>query len=99
MVSREKALKQLKELNKYKGKLRLAADGWNSEFKTLIATLLSARTRDEKTIEVAKHLYRKYQNAKKLANADLRDIQRIIRPVNFYKNKAKNIIQCSKQII
>ena len=94
-----KVLRQLKELKKYSSKMRLAADGWSRPWKTLISTLLSARSRDEKTIEVSKELYRKYNSLNKLRKASLKDIEKIIRPINFYKNKSKNILNCSKVLV
>ena len=44
----DKAIKQLKELERLGGvkKMRLAAEGWGSEWQTLVAILMSARTRD-----------------------------------------------------
>ena len=78
--------------------MRLAAESWRSPWQILISTILSARTRDEKTIPVAKELFNKYSNVKKLANARIKGVENIIRPLNFYKNKSKNIINCSKKI-
>lgn len=94
----KKALKQLKMLEKYSKSPRLAAEFWSNDFETLISIILSARTRDETTIRVAEKLFKKYPNAKKLSNADIKDVEGIIKPVNFYKNKSKAIIKCSKQI-
>ena len=85
-------VKQLNELNKKSFKMRLAAENWNKKWKTLIATILSARTRDEKTIPIASNLFKKYNTIKKLSKAKLKDIKKIIRPINFYKTKSKNII-------
>ncbi len=79
--------------------MRLAAESWNSEWKSLIAIILSARTRDEKTIEVCEKLFKKYSNVKSLSVANLSDVEKIIMPVNFYRNKARNIIKCSKMIV
>ncbi|MFA5993075.1 MAG: endonuclease III [Candidatus Pacearchaeota archaeon] len=98
MVKEKLAIKQLNELKKRIIAKRLAADGWNSEYKTLISILMSARTRDETTIKIAKILFKKYPSAKSLAKAKLPDVERIIKPVNFYRNKSKNIINCAKQI-
>ncbi|MBU2615570.1 MAG: endonuclease III [Nanoarchaeota archaeon] len=92
-------LNQLKCLGKKPKDLRLAAESWNSSFKILIATILSARTRDETTIPVAEKLFQKYPNAKSLSKAPLSAIQKIIRPVNFYRNKSKNISNCAKAIV
>ena len=52
-MNQSKALKQLKELKKYSLNPRLSAEGWDKDWKTLIATLMSARTKDDKTIPVA----------------------------------------------
>jgi len=46
-----KAIEQLKKLEKLSSGMRLAAESWNNDWKTLISTMMSARTRDEKTIK------------------------------------------------
>ena len=97
-MNQKTALKQLRLLGKNQKKMRLAAESWNSHFQILISTILSARTMDEVTIPIAEKLFRKYPNSKALSKAKFLDIKKIIKPVNFYKNKSKNIIECSKQI-
>lgn len=94
-----KQLSQLKKLGKSRREIRLAAESWKSHFQTLIATIMSARTRDEVTIPTAKKLFKKYPNAKSLSQASLKEIQKIIKPVNFYLNKSKNISNCSKKLV
>jgi endonuclease III len=94
-----KEIKQLKELKKIKKDMRLAAEGWNKDWKTLIATMLSARTRDEKTIEVCNVLFKRYNSLRKLSDAKISEVEKIIRPVNFYKNKSKNVINCCIKLI
>ena len=93
------AIKQLKQIDKLKGDMRLAAENWSSDFQTLISTILSARSLDETTIRVCKILFKKYPNAKSLAKASSSQIQKIIRPINFYRNKTKSIINCSKSLV
>ncbi|MEK6834725.1 MAG: hypothetical protein AABX61_00490, partial [Nanoarchaeota archaeon] len=90
-----KIIKQLEELDKRSSKMRLAAESWNEEWQTLISTIMSARTRDEKTIPVATELFKKYNTIQKLASSKLKDVQKIIRPINFYKTKSKNVINCA----
>ena len=97
-MDQQKALKQLHELKRLKGNFRLAAEGWNSKWKTLISTLLSARTRDETTIKISRNLYKKYPNAKSLAKANIGYVKKIIKPINFYKTKSRKIIECSRII-
>jgi len=98
MIDAKRAIKQLKALEAGGKELRLAAE-WREPWKSLISTILSARTRDDKTIEVSNVLYKKYNNLTKLSNADIEGVQLIIKPVNFYKTKAKNIINCAKKIV
>ena len=97
-MNEEIALKQLKFMKRNSSNMRLAAESWKTPWQILISTILSARTRDEKTIPVAKELFNKYPIVKKLAEARIRGVEKIIKPLNFYKNKSKNIINCSKKI-
>ncbi len=93
------ALRQLNALKKLGKDLRLAADSWKEDWQTLIATLMSARTTDKKTIPVAQELFSKYHSINSLADADISDIASIIRPVNFYKTKAKHIKELAQIIV
>lgn len=95
----EKEIRQLEEIKKLANDLRLAADGWDEDWKTLIATLMSARTTDKKTIPVAEQLFSKYNSVSKLASAKVGDIENIIRPVNFYRTKSKNILNLAKILV
>jgi endonuclease-3 len=98
-MNTQTAIKQFRELSKNVKNMRLAAEDWRNDYEILISTILSARTRDEMTIPVAEILFNKYPNPKKLARADIKDVKKIIKPVNFYKNKSKNIINCAKMLV
>jgi endonuclease-3 len=98
-MNQKRAIKQLKELKKLSFKLRLAAQGWKKPWQILISTMLSARTRDTKTISVSNILYKKYRSLKKLANANPSNIKKIIKPINYYKTKTKNVLGCAKILI
>jgi endonuclease-3 len=98
-MDKKRAIRQLSQIIKLGGSMRLAGEGWQSEFQTLIAIILSARSLDETTIKCATILFKKYPSSDKLSKAELSDIEGIIKPVNFYKNKSKNIINCSKKLI
>lgn len=95
-MNTETAIKQFLEINKLKGNMRLAAENWPTNFQTLISTILSARSLDETTIKVCKILFEKYPDADSLSRANTLDVQKIIKPINFYKNKTKSIINCAK---
>ncbi|MEM3116375.1 MAG: endonuclease III [Candidatus Pacearchaeota archaeon] len=99
MDNPKRIIKQIKELEKRGMNIRLAAESWDSDFKILISTILSARTRDEVTIKVAEKLFKKYGDVRDLAKSKLKDIRKIIMPVNFYKNKSKNIVNCAKILV
>ena len=58
-------------------------------FKVLVATILSARTRDEVTATAAARLFAKAPTSQTLAALDDKTLQRLIYPVGFYKSKAK----------
>ncbi len=92
------AINQFQEIKKLKGNMRLAGEKWSTDFQTLISTILSARTLDETTIKVCNVLFSKYPNANSLSKATLREIEKVIKPINFYKNKTKNIINCAKVV-
>ena len=60
-------------------------------FELLIATILSAQCTDAKVNEVCVGLFAKYPTPKALAAADLADVEAIVRPTGFYRQKAKSI--------
>ena len=93
-----KAVKQLKKIERLVDDSMLLAADWKEDWKVLISTILSAQTKDETTIRISHILYKKYPTIGKLANASLNDVKNRIRPVNFYKTKAKHIIETSRII-
>lgn len=97
----KKAISQLKAIEKITkhDEMRLAAE-WprGNKYKTLIATILSAQTRDEITIKVCEKLFAKYNSAEKLGGARLSEIEKLIRAINYYKTKARNIKATAKLI-
>jgi exodeoxyribonuclease III len=62
-------------------------------YKVLVATILSARTKDETTAKAAKRLFKEAPNIIALARLETEKIQKLIYPVGFYKNKAKYLSQ------
>lgn len=57
-------------------------------FKILVGTILSARTKDETTSAVCRRLFAKARDIDELAGLSLKEIERVIYPVGFYKSKA-----------
>jgi endonuclease III len=58
-------------------------------FKILIGTLLSARTQDATTHAASTRLFRAARTARAMARLSVRDIEALIYPVSFYRNKAR----------
>ncbi|MGD9338321.1 MAG: endonuclease III [Syntrophobacterales bacterium] len=77
---------------------------WNwhtrqTPFQVLIGTVLSQRTRDEKTDEAAKALFSRFPSPETLASAPEGEIANLIRPANYYNTKAARIKEISKIIL
>lgn len=70
-----------------------------SPFKVLIATILSARTRDENTAKVTAELFKVYKSPQELADAPIRKLESIVRSSGFYKVKARRIRDVSRQLV
>lgn len=72
---------------------------FKSPLELLVATILAAQCTDKRVNEVTKDLFQKYRSAKDYAKADLKTFEKEIRPTGFYKNKAKNITACCRDIV
>ena len=78
--------------------LRELHEAETGPFSILIGTILSARSKDETTARVVKELFSKYKNPKQLANAKIKDIEKIIKSIGFFHVKSKRIIEVAKII-
>ncbi len=58
-------------------------------FKVLVATILSARTKDEVTAAASRRLFKRAATPEKLARLSAPVLEKIIYPVGFFRNKAK----------
>lgn len=65
---------------------------FESPYQLAVATILSAQTTDVRVNSVTPELFRRYADAKALASAAQEDVEEIIRPTGFFRNKAKSII-------
>ncbi len=57
----------------------------------LVATILSAQCTDKRVNIVTKDLFKKYRSAKDFADADVVELDKDVRSINFHFNKARNI--------
>ncbi|MBM5805270.1 MAG: endonuclease III [Candidatus Verstraetearchaeota archaeon] len=73
-------------------------DGPENPFKVLIGTILSHRTRDERTAEATERLFRRFRSAEELAKARQEEVMALIRGVGFYRVKSPRIIEVARII-
>ena len=72
---------------------------YSDPLQLLVATILSAQCTDKTVNKVTKVLFKKYKTAEDFANADLTELEQIIRSTGFYRNKARNIKKCCKVLV
>jgi endonuclease-3 len=72
---------------------------YNSAFQLLVATVLSAQCTDKRVNQTTPALFKKYPNPKKMAKADLKEIQKLVKSTGFFRAKAKNIKGLSNKIM
>ena len=77
---------------------QLQAEESGDPFKILIGTILSSRSRDENTTKVVKTLFKRFKNAKELAEGNMEEVKQIIHSIGFYNVKAKRVIEVSQLI-
>jgi endonuclease-3 len=70
-----------------------------SGYKLLVMGRLSAQCTDERVNIVCKELFKVYPTPKDLADADVLDIERIIRPCGLYKTKAKSLKSMCQRLV
>jgi endonuclease III len=78
---------------------RLAAEGWDATWKVLIATILSAQSRDGTTIRIATGLFEKYDSLEKLGSASIKDLEKTLAGMNYFRTKARNVRESARMLI
>lgn len=72
---------------------------FNTPFELVIAVMLSAQCTDERVNKTTPELFKRCKTIEDFANIDINELEKIIHPCGFYKNKAKNIKLCAKQVL
>lgn len=68
-------------------------------FELTIATILSAQTTDRSVNLVTPELFRRYPTPADLADAVPGEVEQLIKPTGFFRNKAESIILCSRGLV
>jgi len=71
---------------------------FSNPLELLIATILSAQCTDVKVNQVTANLFKKYRSVKDYAESDLTRLEEEIRPTGFYRNKAKSVQRCCREL-
>ncbi|MGA3291792.1 MAG: endonuclease III [Candidatus Microgenomates bacterium] len=71
----------------------------SNKYKTLISTVMSARTNDNTTLAAAKRLFKVAPNFSELNKLEVKSIEKLIYPVGFYKIKAKHIKLLTEKVL
>jgi endonuclease-3 len=87
-----------RQLSKSYPNVRCELD-YKNAFQLLVATVLSAQCTDKRVNQTTPALFKKYPNPQKMAKADLRDIQKLVKSTGFFRTKAKNIKGLSNIIV
>ena len=87
-----------RQLSKNYPNVRCELD-YKNAFQLLVATVLSAQCTDKRVNQTTPALFKKYPNPQKMAKADLRDIQKLVKSTGFFRAKAKNIKGLSNKIM
>lgn len=98
MDNKQKALEVIKRLRKQYPQPKSALH-FNNPFELLVATILSAQTTDALVNKVTANLFRKYRAVTEYAAAPVDEFRKEISSVNFYNNKAKNILATANLIV
>lgn len=71
---------------------------FNTPFELVVSVMLSAQCTDERVNKTTPQLFSRCKTIDDFINIDIEELENIIHPCGFYKNKAKNIKLCAKQI-
>lgn len=72
---------------------------FKAPFQMVVAVMLSAQCTDERVNKTTPALFERCKTIQDFADIDLKELEEIIHPCGFYKNKAKNIKLCAKQVL
>lgn len=104
MARRESKANKTKRLNEILDRLAVAYPDarvgldFTNPLELLVATILSAQCTDERVNMVTPPLFARYKTAVDYAQAPVEQLEEDVRSTGFYKNKARNIKECCRQL-
>lgn len=96
----DEVISAIEKMLKSDGKtvLRDLKERGKDPFVVLIGTILSQRTRDERTEDAVKRLFERFKGVEDLAEASPDEVAELIRGVGFYRSKSKSIVEVARII-
>jgi endonuclease-3 len=71
----------------------------SNPLELLMATILSAQCTDERVNQVTPQVFSRFRRAEDYARADRAELEALIRPTGFFKNKARHLIGCGQALV
>ena len=78
---------------------KISEESQEDPFEVLIATMLSAQTRDSVTAAASERLFRAARTPRTMAKLSVKNIERLIYPVSFYRHKAKHVKETCRLLV
>lgn len=97
-MKKENAIKLVENLKKAYPDATCSLD-FETPFQMVVAVMLSAQCTDERVNKTTPSLFKRCKTIQDFADIDIKELEDIIHPCGFYKNKAKNIKLCAKQVL
>ena len=72
---------------------------FETPFQAVVSVILSAQCTDERVNKTTPALFKRCRTIEDFANIDIKELEDLIHPCGFFKNKAKNIKLCAKQVL
>ena len=97
-LNKEDAINIVKKLKEAYQDATCSLD-FKTPFQMVVAVMLSAQCTDERVNKTTPALFARCKTIQDFADIDIKELEDIIHPCGFYKNKAKNIKLCAKQVL
>ena len=78
---------------------KIAEEQKGDPFQVLVATMLSAQTQDPVTFAASTRLFARAPTPAAMLRLDVKEIERLIYPVSFYRNKARHVLDACRQLL
>jgi endonuclease-3 len=95
---RQRALRIIDILRRTYPDARVTLD-YSTPFELLVATVLAAQCTDEKVNQITPALFCRYPTPQALVEADVAELQEMVRPTGFFRQKARSIMDISQDIV